>query len=303
MDNGWLAWCPEKLKWIGLRLLEEAHVRMLFHTWCVGCAMEDGAIAGIIVESKAGRQAIRAKVVVDCTGDADIAAFAGAPYVKGDEEGKMKEATMMFVMSNVDERKFTSGKPSRKPPRHLHGVLTGIYPGHLNVWGGRMGDIDGTNPWDLTKAENELRKQIFDWEAWAKRSRPGCEEAYISMTAPQLGVRETRRIVGETCVSKADWEARTMFGDHIGFAYQDKSLPYRAILPRQVDNLLVAGRCISHDRDILDPIRLIPPCMVTGYAAGTAAALAVRDDVPPRTLDLAKLQTALKKSGVPFPSV
>ena len=301
-DNGWLAWCPEMLKWMGLKLLEEADVRMLFHAWCVGCAVEDGAITGVIVESKAGRQAIRAKVVVDCTGDADIAAFAGVPYVKGDEEGRMQQVTMMFIMSNVDEKKFKCGEPSQKPTRPMHGVLTGIYPGHFNVWGGRIGDIDGTNPWDLTKAENELRKQVFDWAAWAKQNRPGCEEAYISMTAPQLGVRETRRIVGETCVSKADWDAKTTFDDHIGFAYENKSLPYRALLPQKVDNLLVAGRCISHDRDILDPIRLIPPCMVTGYAAGTAAALAVQDDVPPRKLDLAKLQASLKRSGVPFPS-
>lgn len=301
-DNGWLAWCPEKLKWIGLRLLEEANVRMLFHAWCVGCVMEDGVIKGIILESKAGRQAIRANVVVDCTGDADVAAFAGAPYVKGDEKGKMQEVTMMFVMSNVDEGKFTSDKPSQDPPRPMHGVLTNIYPGHFNVWGGRIGDIDGTNPWDLTKAENELRKQVFDWEAWAKQHRPGCENAYISMTAPQLGVRETRRIVGEYCVSKADWDAKTMFFDHIGFAYEGKSLPYRAMLPQKVENLLIAGRCISHDRDILDPIRLIPPCMVTGYAAGTAAALAVSDDVRPREVDLGTLQAALKRNGVPFPS-
>ncbi len=301
MDNGGLAWCPETLKWMGLKLFEEAKVRMLFHSWCVECSVEDGNINGVIIESKAGRQAIKAKVLVDCTGDADIVAFAGAPYVKGDEDGKMQQVTMMFMMSNLDEEKFRSNKSGQKPPRRMHNVLTNIYPGHLNVWGGRIDDIDGTNPWDLTRAENELRKQIFEWATWMKGNVCGCEEAYISMTSPQLGVRETRRIVGEYCLSKADWDAKTMFVDHIGFAYIDKSIPYRAILPQKVDNLLVAGRCISHDRDILDPIRLIPPCMVTGYAAGTAAALAIQDDVPPRKLDVPKLQASLKKNGVPFP--
>ncbi len=301
MDDGWLAWCPEMLKWLGLKMLEESKVRMLFHSWCVGCVVKDGKIDGVIVESKAGRQAIKAKVLVDCTGDADIAAFAGAPYVKGDDSGKMQEVTMMFMMSNLDEEKFKSGKPLSNPPQRMSRRVTNIYPGHLNVWGGRIGDIDGTNPWDLTRAENELRKQVIEWALWAKQNMPGCEEAYISMTSPQLGVRETRRIEGEYWLSKSDWDAKTIFSDHIGFAYVDKSIPYRAILPQKVDNLLVAGRCVSADRDILDPIRLIPPCMVTGYAAGMAAALSVQDNTPPRKLDIAKLQSSLKKAGVPFP--
>ncbi len=300
MDGDWLAWCPETLKWMGLRLLEDCDARMLFHSWCVECMVEDGKIDSVIIESKAGRQAIKAKVVVDCTGDADIAAFAGAPFAQGDENGEMIGVTMMFMMSDVDEEKYKSGKPSVKPPRNMGRRLTSIYPGHLNVWGGNMAGIDGINPWDLTKAENELRDQVFEWAAWAKQHMPGCENAYISMTSPQLGIRETRRIVGDYWLSKSDWDAKTVFPDHIGFAYVDKSVPYGAILPQKIDNLLVAGRCISHDRDILDPIRLIPPCMVTGYAAGMAAALSVQDDVAPRKLDIAKLQASLKGSGVPF---
>jgi hypothetical protein len=131
---------------------------------------------------------------------------------------------------------------------------------------------------------------------------PGCEDAYVSMTSPQLGVRETRLVMGGHRLSKADWDSRTMFADHIGFAYVDKSIPYRAILPQKVDNLLVAGRCVSIERDILDPMRLIPPCMVTGYAAGMAAALSVQDGKTPRELDITRLQSSLKRNGVPFPS-
>ncbi len=302
MDNDWLAWCPEMLKWMGLKMLEEAKVRMLFHSWCVGCVVEDDIIDSVIVESKAGRQAIKAKVIVDCTGDADIAEFAEVPYVQGDEDGKMTGVTMMFMMSNLDEEKFKSGKPLVDPPQRMHSRMTSIYPGYLNVWGGMINDIDGISPWDLTKAENELRKQVFEWWSWAKKNMPGCEESYISMTSPQLGVRETRRIVGEYWLSKSDWNAKTMFPDHIGFAYVDQSIPYGAILPQDVDNLLVGGRCVSFDRDILDPMRLIPPCMVTGFAAGMAAALSVQDDTAPRKLDIAKLQSALRDSGVPFPS-
>lgn len=303
LEDDWLAWCPEMTKWMGLKMLEEAKARMLFHSWCVGCVMEDSKIDSVIIESKAGRQAIKAKAVVDCTGDADVAAFAGAPYLKGDDDGKMEQVTMMFMMSDLDEEKYKSGKPLSKPPRNMGRRITSIYPGHLNVWGGRIGDIDGTDPWDITKAENELRKQVFEWWLWARQNMPGCEESYISMTSPQLGIRETRRIVGGYKLSKADWDAKTMFSDHIGFAYVDKSIPYRAIVPQEIDNLLVGGRCVSFERDILGPMRLIPPCMVTGYAAGMAAALSVQDDTPPRKLDIAKLQSALEESGVPFPSL
>ena len=90
------------------------------------------------------------------------------------------------MMSDLDEEKFRSGKPLVKPPQHMHSRLTSIYPGHLNVWGGRIGGIDGINPWDLTRSENELRKQMFEWTAWAKQNMPGCKKAYISMTSPQL---------------------------------------------------------------------------------------------------------------------
>jgi len=300
MDNNWLAWCPEKTKWMGLRLLEEANVRMLLHAWCVGCTTAGDNIDSVIIESKAGRQAIKAKVVVDCTGDADVAAFAGAPYVKGDETGQMRDVTMMFMMANVDKEAHLANEWSEEPPERMHGAVTDIYPGQLNVWGGKIGDIDGTNPWDLTKAENELRKRIFEWEACARRCRRGYENAYVSMTSPQLGVRETRRIVGDYSVSKADWDAKTVFPDHVGFAYEEKSLPYRSLLPRETEGLLVAGRCISHERDILDPVRLVPPCMVTGFAAGTAAAIAAKQEVSPRQLDLGPLQAALKGAGVPF---
>jgi ribulose 1,5-bisphosphate synthetase/thiazole synthase len=301
MDDDWLAWCPETLKWMGLKMLEEASARMLFHSWCVGCVVENSRIDSVIIESKAGRQAIKAKIVVDCTGDADVAAFSGAPYTKGDDDGKMIGVTMMFMMSSLNEEEFKSGKPLTDPPQRMGRRITSIYPGHLNVWGGRIDGIDGTDPWDLTRAENELRKQVFEWAFWAKKDMPGCEDAYISMTSPQLGVRETRLIMGEYRLSKADWDAKTMFPDHIGFAYESKSIPYRSILPKKVENLLVGGRCVSFNRDILDPMRLIPPCMVTGYAAGMAAALSVQDNTTPRELDVTKLQSALKKSGVTFP--
>jgi hypothetical protein len=107
--------------------------------------------------------------------------------------------------------------------------------------------------------------------------------------------------VGEYTLAKADWDTDTFFDDHIGFAYVGKSVPYRSLVPQAIDNLLVAGRCVSFERSIQEQMRLIPPCMVTGYAAGLAAALAVNEGVKPRALEFWKLQDALKRHGVPFP--
>jgi len=294
------AWCPEMLKWLGLKMLEEAKVRMLFHSWAVDALVEDNVVKGVVIESKAGRQAVLANVVVDCTGDADIAAFAGAPFVVGDGLGNMIGVTMMFMLLGVDETTY-GAEPRSPKPRRMGRVLTQIHPGELNIWGGREQGIDGLNPWDLTKAENELRKQVVEWVEWAKRDLPGCEGAHLALTSPQLGVRETRRIVGQYTLSEEDWEKKTIFDDHIGFAYIDKSIPYRSLVPKEIDNLLVAGRCVSFERAIQEEMRLIPPCMVTGYAAGMAAAQAVNDGVPPRDLNTAELQQSLKRSGVNFP--
>lgn len=180
-------------------------------------------------------------------------------------------------------------------------VLTQIHPGELNIWGGKEEGVDGLNPWDLTRAENELRKQVVEWVEWAKRNLPGCERAHLALTSPQLGVRETRRIAGEYTLTQEDWQKKTVFPDHIGFAYVDKPIPYRALVPKEIDNLLVAGRCVSFERAIQDEMRLIPPCMVTGYAAGLAAAQAVSEGTTPRKLNLSRLQESLKRHGVAFP--
>jgi hypothetical protein len=297
----WLVWCPEMLKWMGLKMLEETGVRMLCHTMAVGALVEDGVAQGIVVESKAGRGAVRAKVVVDCTGDADIAAFADAPFVKGDENGRMLDVTMMFMMLGVDVDRFESEKPKMDPPRRMGVCATRLRPGELNVWGGKMSEIDGTDPWDLTRCENELRKQVVEWVEWAKANRPGCESAHLALTSPQLGLRETRRIVGDYVMTKEDWEAETEFSDHIGYAYEGKSVPYRSLVPQGVENLLVAGRCISTDHKTQGPMRIIPPCMVTGHAAGEAAAQAVSEGTTPRALDVGRLQGRLKGLGVAFP--
>ena len=186
-NNDWLVWSPEMLKWMGLKMLEEAGVRMLFHAMAVGSLVEDGALKGVLVESKAGRGAVLAKVVVDCTGDADIAALSGAEYAMGYEGGKMLDLTMMFMMVGVDEDRYRAEKPTTSPPgRQMGGCFTRLGPGEMIIWGGLMSGINGVDPRDLTRCENELRKQVVEWVEWAKRHRPGCESAHPTVTSPQL---------------------------------------------------------------------------------------------------------------------
>jgi len=291
-DN--LVWCPELFKWMSVVMLEEAQVRMLLYTSCVGTLMEDGAIKGVIVENKGGRQAIRAKIVVDCTGDADIAFLSGAECKKGDANGAMLPPTMMAMIAGVDESKTSGG---RIELQGFPNAITQLYPGYINVWLKRIEGIDCTDPWELTRYENESRKLAAEALFSAKKNVPGCENAFLSMTGTQPGVRETRKIVGEYWMTEEDWQSGRFFDDHVGYAYVGISVPYRSLLPKKVENLIVAGRCVACENNTM---RLIPSVMVTGYAAGAAAAIAARNNTTPKNIDVGELQKMLKKDGVPF---
>jgi len=298
MENQ-LVWCPELFKWMSVVMLEEANVRMLLYTSFVAPVLEGDAITGAIVENKGGRMAIKAKVVIDCTGDADVAAFAGAPCTKGDKDGKMLAPTMMCMLANIDETVVTGGTIGKLKvgKYNINTAMTEMYPGYANLWAGRIDDIDCTDPWQLTYAENESRKIAAQALFEARRTIPGCEKAFLSMTATQMGVRETRKITGEYWVTNEDWKSGRMFDDHIGYAFMEISLPYRCLVPQKIDNLLVGGRCISCEPN---SARIVSPAMVTGWAAGAAAAVAAKRGVSPRSIDVGELQTELKRGGVPF---
>ncbi len=298
-DNPWPAWCPEAFKWLGVRLLEEAGVRMLFHTYCVAVQKEAGVINAVFVENKAGRGAVRGKVFIDCSGDADIATFAGTPSVMGDENGKTLSTTLMCMFSNVDEAKYASGGTEGAPYKANH-AITRIYPGYVNVWAGFIDDVNGVDPWDLTKAENEHRKQAFEIWRWMRENTPGFQNSYISLTAPQIGVRETRRIVGEYELTQEDWRLKRFFDDHVGFGWHKFSIPYRSMLPKAVDNLLVAGRCMSSDREVQNSLRHVTDCIVTGMAAGVAAWQSLDQGCRFRGLDIQRLSSELKRLGVRY---
>ncbi len=309
---------PEIVKYELVHMLQEVGVDILLHTYVTSSLMEGNVIRGVIIENKGGRQAIRAKMVVDATGDADVAAFSGAPFrlVK-------KPMTMMFNMVSVDiprvlakignwgnlkkvikeamdkgELSFDLGIFMEFNAPGIHAEKL-VYDDELNVWSGNLLNMDGVNPYDLTKAELITREHVMRMATYLKKNVPGFEKSRIEYTATQVGVRATRQIVGEA--SPTTEEVRTKkFDDTVVKPYLRKELrlPYGSIIPRNVENLLVAGRCISAQEEAMAALRLIPVCSATGEAAGTAAALALRKGIFPRKLDIRLLQDNLLEQGV-----
>lgn len=309
---------PEVVKYELVQMLGEQQVQLLLHTLIVGSVVEQNGVKGILIENKAGRQAIRARVVVDATGDADVAASAQAPFrvVK-------KPITMMFNLAGVDVDRvldrvgnwsnlknvvtdavqrgalaFDLGTTLEWGTPGVHAECL-IHPGEINVWSGNLRGIDALDPNQLTTAELITREHVMRLVAFLRNHVPGFEQSWITLTSPILGVRATRQIVGG--ISPTMQEVRNIrFADTVAKPYAEDAirLPYGSLLPQRVENLLVAGRCISADEEAMGQLRLIPVCSATGQAAGTAAALAVRKGVKPGGLDVSDLQNALGEQAV-----
>jgi hypothetical protein len=280
--------------------------------------VEDCTIKGVLIENKAGRQAVRARMVVDATGDADVAAFSHAPFrvVK-------KPITMMFNMAGVDTERVLArvgnwsdlkkivtdavakGDLSFELGTTLEWGTPGVHaecllhPGEINVWSGNLRGMDALDPKQLTEAELITRDHVMRLVEYLQKRMPGFEGSWIELTSPILGVRATRQILGG--ISPNMQEVRnTTFTDTVAKPYAEDTirLPYGTLLPQGVDDLLVAGRCISAEEEAMGQLRLIPVCSATGQAAGTAAALALRAGVTPGKLDVAVVQKALAAQGV-----
>lgn len=397
-NNGRLVWFePEAMKLAADDLVEESGVTLLLHSYVVAPIVENGAIAGLVVENKDGRQAILANVVIDATGDGDVAARSGAPYEKGDV---LQPMTMSFFVRGVRrpivelegwpaeraERRSESHELWRRwhrgarMPLHLNleldtpavqhkfvgdvgeqgGIIAGpgytqprealvaamreaarrgeipsffgpgivsldedeacILTGH--VWG------DATNAAELSRAEVQGRRDARRFLEFWRDNFQAFRDSEISQTATQIGIRETRRILGEYVLTEEDVLSARLFDDAIALgcwpvdvheppktgAARDPDappeglqkwqavkvpygIPYRCLVPRDVDGLLVAGRCISVTRGALGSTRVMGTCMALGQAAGTAAALAVSGHRKPRELDGAALRHVLEKDG------
>jgi 2-polyprenyl-6-methoxyphenol hydroxylase-like FAD-dependent oxidoreductase len=296
---------PEALKFVALEMLESSGVELRLHTMFVEALVEDGTIRGAIFETKSGREAILASVVIDASGDGDVFARAGAPFELG-----AYIMTVVHRFANVDvERAIEWERAHSEEAERLNREIKAIYGGAWDYWWLRT-TIDGV-VWcncphipklnalrveDQTFVEHEARRRIFRALDFARANVPGFERAQLVDTAPQLGVRQTRLLQGEYVLTKQDVLSGRWFEDRIGRG-RDYYYPYRTLLPRGVDNLLVAGRCFSATSEAQKMSREIPPMMVVGQAAGTAAALGIAQRISPRQVSLSDLQNRLREQG------
>jgi len=316
-------------------MLLAAGAKLLFHAFAVAAVMKnEREIDAVIVETKSGRRALRGRMFIDCSGDGDLAAWAGAPYEVGDGKGNMLYPSTMFRINAVDAekagrawelipklmdeaeakgRRFPRKKPIVRPQRdpiEWRANLTQI----KNPDGSAVSGIDAEQ---LSYGEVEGRRQCWDVFDFIRAVTPGFEKAYIVEIAPQLGIRETRRVRGETMVSEDEILDCADFADSVGvngwpveahvagdvkfvFARKERGfnqLPYRMIVPLGLDNLFVAGRCASMTHEGQSSARVTGPCFVMGQAAGTAADLALKSGLAPRKLDVQALQRRLEQDG------
>jgi len=300
---------PELYKCVAGELVHDAGARLLLHTFLVGSVVENGAVKAVITESKAGREAIRGKAFVDATGDADIAAFSGAPFHLDRHPWGIN---LDFRLGGVDVSRALQWRREhrdryealmRSMEQEAGGMGWDVTTRPDVVWGGspHFHDVDGLSPADLTRVEVEGRRLILKGLEFLRRNMPGFESAFLLDTATQPGVRETRRIVGEYTLTKVDVLEARRFEDAVVSSIFD--IPLRCLVPQRIEGLLASGRCISITHEAHGTIRNIPPCMAIGQAAGVAAALAAQTNTAPRRLDVPRLQRLLAEQGVPVPGV
>jgi ribulose 1,5-bisphosphate synthetase/thiazole synthase len=281
----------EAVKYLMVEMIEEVEAKVFLHCWGVDAIVDGNAVVGAVFESKSGRQAILAKTVIDATGDGDLFAAAGAEY-----EHRAHNIGLVSRVGNLDrvDREQAKTAPA---PKHLgrHTPVPGV--NWVNMHGP---EADGLDVAVLTRLELAHRK--FIWKSLQKtRQTPGYDRVYLMETAPQLGVRITRVLSGLKTVTLADLKAGTKFPDVIGVGgasgsnHGEWQIPYGALVPVKVDNILAAGRCIDAELRMADLVRLIPNCFVTGHAAGVAAAVAAQDGCRPREVDVPKVQKLLRE--------
>jgi len=311
--------------------------QLLFHAQAVGVQMNSPErIGAVLVETKSGRGAIAARVFIDCSGDGDLSCHAGVPFEKGTTGRDMMYPSTMFRVNGVDPvragdawnhfgrlmeeaerggRRFPRKAPIIRPQKNPVEWRANVT--QLSNADGTP--VDGTDAQQLSRGEVEGRRQIVDFFRFLRESAPGFERAYILEIAPQVGIRETRRIIGEyqltgddvlRCASFDDtigvngWPIEEHVAGNVDFKWPDgpdargfNHLPYRMLLPLKVDNLLVAGRCGSMTHMGQSAARVSGGCLVMGQAAGTAAALAVATGVRARRIDIRALQARLEADG------
>jgi hypothetical protein len=347
---------PEGTKVLLFEMLEKAGVQVLLHSMFADVQCEGRQVKALLIESKSGRQAICPRYVIDCSADADVAARAGAPFIKGSEaDGSMQPATLYFRIGGVDDANLRSWMKANRQllkdspgdeeidqqkslaflgmnelvkeakergeldpeiaPRILMYQLP--HEGQYSVNTTRLQNVDGTDVWDLTRAEIILRKQVLQIHHFLKKRVGGFEKSVVLDTGIQAGIRETRHIIGDYTLTETDVLNGAAFEDGIscgtfaidihppkgeaqiftGSGRAVYEIPYRCLLPQGLDNMLVAGRSISATHTAFGSIRVMATAMGIGEGAGTAAALLLSRRQPTRSLDIKQLRTQLIKQG------
>lgn len=321
----------EILKVVADEICLESGVRLLFHTSVLGADTTAGRIDRVRIHNKSGEQAISAGIYIDATGDADLAYLSGVPCEKGRaSDGLAQPMTLNFRMAGVDRSRMPDRETLNKLylearaqgridcPRNdvLQFATMRADEVHFNTT--RIIRADGTNAEDLTRAEIEARKQMMQIVAWVTSDVPGFEKAFLQMSGVQIGIRESRRIVGEYVLTAEDLLSARKFDDCIARGSysvdihdpdggdtvikrlkpgESYDIPYRSLVPKGIDNLLIAGRPISSTHEAHSAIRVIPIAAAIGEAAGAAAALCIKNDTTPRKLDVAVLRQVLLAQG------
>jgi hypothetical protein len=294
----------------------DVRVRLCFHAWAVAPILDEHQLRGVVFESKEGRQAIYARVVVDSTGDGDLYAGAGAEYASDVDDKSMHHSiNVAWLWGGVDMQRWIAFR-TQEPEEYARvtdlgrqalGELDRPYVSWRNdvalFLGPRMTGYSAINVEDLTEVEIESRRWMVELLAFYRAYMPGFADAWIMQTAPQIGVRHSRRLTGVKPVLREAWQAGVYHVDEIGVspslspAFPSVSVPYGSLVPVELDGLLAPGRHMASDASSHTFMREIPQCWLTGQAAGVAAALAAGAGVQPRQVQVPLLQQELRKQG------
>jgi hypothetical protein len=324
---------PEVLKRLWETLVLDAGAEVLLHTWVTGVELDaDRRARALSVFNKGGAGRVKAAVVVDASGDADVAAWAGVPFDDPAANGQIQSLSTVFRLAGVDVERAeafgkralwarmreASGSGAYRLPRIEGSWHRTPQPGVVMALMTRVPRVDATDPQQLTRAEIEGRRQASEYARFLREQVPGFERAVMVSTSPAIGVRESRRVHGRYRLEAGDVLAGRRFEDEIalcGAPIEDHhagadtrwsyvpdggvyGIPYRCLLPQLVEGLLVAGRCFSATHDAHASARSMGTCMSMGQAAGTAAALAAADGAVPGGLDAGRLRKHLAEQGV-----
>ena len=300
-----VAFDPDAWKRVSLDIVRETGVNLRLHSWFSDALVADGRIEGVIAQTKTGRQIIRATVVVDATGDLDVGIAAGASHVDG-----QYIVTTVFRLCDVDTDKaeafeYANPEEYKKLDRAARREIGGAWgmwwlktplPGVVWCNCPHMPGYDGISVEHMVAAEYEGRDRMMNLLKFARKNLPGFENAKMLGAAEQMGIRQTRLLQGEYIVTKDDITSRRYFRDTVCRG-RDYYTPYRALLPKGIDNLIVAGRHYSVESEAQKLSREIPPCMAQGEAAGIAAALAIKGDMPLRRVNYREIQKRMRAQG------